>query len=147
MRLAAKFRPGKRLAAVAAFGAGLALVAASPAFAAPQSISVDPTTNLRDGQTVTVSGQGFPAGQTAYAAQCGRVGEKFGCHLDGFGSTRVGADGKISISVKVRKSFTAVHPLTGEVGGTVDCTKEPKCVVGAATRASGISNLVPIDFK
>ena len=56
--------------AVALLGGLLAVVPAAPA-AAASAITVTPSTNLVQGQTVSVSGTGYPANSTVGIIECG----------------------------------------------------------------------------
>lgn len=122
-------RPGRRarrsitalLAATAVLA--LTLVWAPSASAAPR-MTVSQTTNLEDGQTITVSGVGFTPNLKGIAVgQCktGYTGPN-DCNLAG-GATFRNADATGSIGTVTLKVATSF-------GGT-DCTKI-KCVIAAA---------------
>lgn len=122
----------------------VAIFTASPSFAAPtMEVSAK---ELKDGQTVTVSGAGFKPGLKQIAAgQCveGYTGPG-DCNLQG-GATFRNADDKGSIG-----TFTIV---VKQKFGAHDCTKV-KCVIaaaplpGAADKATISSNevIIPVTF-
>src|SRR5207248_11360486 len=62
----------QRAAVVLCGTATAAMLAGTPAFADAPAISVDPASGLSDGQTVSVTGSGFLAGDAVAAVQCTR---------------------------------------------------------------------------
>src|SRR6478609_6237289 len=99
------------------------LVTAPPSFAAP-ALSVSATTDLTDGQKITISGSGFAPNLSSIAiGQCikGYAGPS-DCNTAG-GATFRNADASGNVA-----SFTIV---VKEKFGAVDCTKQ-QCVVAAS---------------
>lgn len=113
------------LAAVAsvvtvAAGALVALVAlAGPAAAAGPSITVSPSTGLRSGQTLTVTGAGFtPDYPQMVVVQCAASATGAnGCDTNDVKFTKADAQGGFTVALTVRSSF-----------GSTDCTKVT-CIV------------------
>ncbi|MER6788107.1 enediyne antibiotic chromoprotein [Streptomyces sp. NPDC000658] len=114
-------------AVVAAFA-----VSASPASAAA-AVTASPSGGLTDGQTVTVTGTGFPAGSQVAVSQCR---ESTTC-TDALTKATVGADGAFTASYTVHKQFTATDWSTGAgTSVTVDCTVQ-QCQLVAYQDATG----------
>ncbi|KAF2774748.1 enediyne antibiotic chromoprotein [Streptomyces coelicoflavus] len=103
----------------AAAAAALAF-SAVPASAAP-ALAVSPGSGLSDGQSVTVTGTGFPAGTEVAVSQCR---ENTTC-TDTLVTATVGADGGFSAAYTVRREFTATDWSTGTgTPVTVDCAAQ-----------------------
>ncbi|WP_067568521.1 neocarzinostatin apoprotein domain-containing protein [Nocardia acidivorans] len=103
-----------------------ALTATAPARAdAPAALQVSATTELHDGQRVTVAGSGFQPGLAAVAVGLCKLGFTNGlkdCDLEG-GATfvNIGSDGGFgTLTLTVRPTFRAV-----------DCVQQ-QCVIAAA---------------
>jgi hypothetical protein len=112
---------GRAAAVAAAFG--LVLASAAPSFAAP-SLTVDATSGLKDGQTLTISGTGFAANLKSIAiGQCvqGYTGPA-DCNTSG-GAQFKNADASGNVA-----SFTIV---VKEKFGNHDCAKEVCLIAGA----------------
>jgi hypothetical protein len=96
-------------------------------FAGPTgpTVTVSPATGVKDGQTVTVHGTGFPASQpTVYALECSGTSGQAACDvgtLDATGHTD--ASGSFTAHVKVH---------TGAVGNGT-CKAGKTCYIAAAT--------------
>lgn len=106
-----------------AASAGITFKSTTPAGPA---VTVTPATGVKDGDTVSVSGTGFPASQpTVYALECGGTGGQADCDistLNASGSTDAsGSFGPISIKVH-----------TGAVGDKT-CNAGDTCYIAAAT--------------
>jgi hypothetical protein len=130
-----------RIAAITALGGALALTGGSAAFA-DSGLSVDPSTGLADGQTVTVSGSGYTAGSTAYVVEC--LHDGWQCDTANLLRVTVDADGTFSTPQVVHSSFAGVDPRTGETGGTVDCAVSACDVLAWAGTTE--SSAAPISF-
>jgi hypothetical protein len=122
-------KTGITVAAVAA----LSFFAAAPAVADPgagPSVSVNPSTDLVDGQSVSVTGAGYTAGQEFSVVQCG---QSQGVELCGWVAGPAGvvdADGNASTVLTVKATFVG-YDENGEEVGPVDCTAEgTTCTVG-----------------
>ncbi|WP_158883774.1 enediyne antibiotic chromoprotein [Amycolatopsis anabasis] len=139
----------RRLAAVFAAGAGVVLLAAAPASAATPEITVSPSTGLHDGQSVTVTGQGFAAGDQVGAMQCG-PGDWPAVSCDFADRSVVTTDsaGGFSTTVTVRAAFDGVSPVDGSPAGKVDCTATPGCSLrsGSIADSSVFASPVALGF-
>jgi hypothetical protein len=116
---------------------GSAVVAAFAVSAAPASaaaaVTVSPGSGLADGQTVTVTGTGFPAGAQVAVSQCR---ENTTC-TDALTTATVGADGGFTASYTVHKQFKATDWSTGAgTSVTVDCATQ-QCQLVAYQDATG----------
>jgi hypothetical protein len=128
---------------------GLTLSAGATASAAPAApmaapaISVTPQTNLSDGQTVTVAGQGLTPGTTYHVGECAPIDDQaYACAPTNV-SVVASADGTLQTPLTVLKSFGG-HDASGALH-PVDCA-ETECVIGVYDiNFSGGS--VPISFS
>ncbi|MCW3818942.1 enediyne antibiotic chromoprotein [Micromonospora sp. DR5-3] len=122
-------RAGITVAGVAA----LSFFAAAPALADPTaepSVSVNPSTDLKDGQSVTVSGAGYTAGQDFYVVQCGELQGAEVCDWVYGPAGVVDADGKVAALLNVKATFIG-YDENGDEVGPVDCTAAGSaCTVG-----------------
>ncbi len=85
------------------------------------SITIEPATGLTNGQTVTVTGRGFPANSTVGYAQCAVGGDPLqSCASSSSSSGIADASGAVSATV-------VVHAVIGTPGGLVDCSTEGAC--------------------
>lgn len=117
-------RPGRRLlAGVAALvlAAALGAPAARAEDAATAAIAVDPTTDLIDGQHVTVTGSGWEQYVVAIIYECSADLEQ--C-AGPFAFAGGDAHGAFTVDMILRATFT-------DEGGPVDCRTED-CVIAAA---------------
>jgi hypothetical protein len=100
-------------------------------------ITVEPSTDLVDRQTVTVRGTGFSANTTFGAAQCdptvGPDAGTEGCDLSTARTTTTDGNGDVQIDLQVRRIIIVQ-------GREVDCALSP-CTIGAAT----LSGSTPIE--
>lgn len=121
--------------AVPVAAAALALALPTAAFAAG-SVSVSPSSGLKDGQSVNVTGSGFPASTTIYVVECANLTGQAGCDITRLGQAQSDAGGKISAA------FT-VH--TGTIGnGTCDATHA--CYISAGDAAQTAHGAAQISF-
>ncbi|AQS65675.1 enediyne antibiotic chromoprotein [Streptomyces pactum] len=105
---------------------------AAPASAAP-AVTASPGSGLSDGQSVTVTGTGFPAGAEVAVAQCR---ENTTC-TDTLTRATVGADGGFTAPYTVREQFTATDWSTGTgTPVTVDCGTQ-QCQLVAYQESTG----------
>ncbi|MEU0290505.1 enediyne antibiotic chromoprotein [Streptomyces sp. NPDC006147] len=107
-------------------------LSAAPASAAP-AVTASPAGGLSDGQSVTVTGTGFPAGTQVAVSQCR---EDTTC-TDTLATATVGADGGFTAAYTVRKRFAATDWSTGTgTPVTVDCATA-QCRLVAYQDATG----------
>ena len=110
----------------------------------PPSITVTPSTNLLDGQTVTVEGSDFPSGSFVVLVECvdAASGGQSNCDLSNQMGT--GADASGSFSVTMRLSRLISTPAQG----TTDCAQPSTCIIGAGVPPDGSqgSAKAPIQF-
>ncbi|WP_326414916.1 enediyne antibiotic chromoprotein [Amycolatopsis sp. H20-H5] len=130
-------RVGKAVAALAA-GAGLVLLtvpSAGAAEAAAPAISVSPASGLSNGQAVTVTGTGFPAGAQVGASECSNgTWPDVRCDsADGVSAT-ADASGGFSVTLTVRTAFQGA----GQPAGPVDCLSAPGCAVRAGDTTGAV---------
>ncbi|HEY3000295.1 MAG TPA: neocarzinostatin apoprotein domain-containing protein, partial [Acidimicrobiales bacterium] len=94
----------------------------APAAPAP-TLTVDPATDLVDGQTVTVQAAGLVWTQSAVVIECAAGStSSAGCDFDTIEYVDVGADGTAAASVRV-------NALLATADGTVDCRLPGACVL------------------
>lgn len=106
-----------------------------------RTLTVEPSARLVDGQSVLVSGDGFPASALTGVAQCS---------ADGAGPSDCGplvlldtdADGAFTTTLELSEV------LTTPAGQTIDCASESACVVAAANAGNIAATLTkaPISF-
>lgn len=105
---------------------------AAPASAAP-AVTASPASGLSDGQSVTVTGTGFPAGAVIAVSQCRGTST---C-TDTLTKATVGANGGFTAAYTVRKQFTATDWSTGTGSTvTVNCATQ-QCQLVAYVEATG----------
>ncbi|MQY20898.1 neocarzinostatin apoprotein domain-containing protein [Nocardia macrotermitis] len=138
----------KRAMLAGALALTFAAMTAAPAVAdATATLHVDATTDLRDGQRITVSGSGFQPGLAAVAVGLCKQGYTNGltdCDLDG-GATfvNVGADGTFAtLTLTVRDHFKSIDCLRQqcEVAAAPLPGTQPAAVISANT------GLTPVTF-
>lgn len=114
----------------------------------PPVMTASPSTNLNDGQTVAVTGKGFRAGEELGLSECA-AGSTDGseCVLeDGLGNVgevKANRAGRISTTFNVARVITLI-------GGTIDCSEAPGCVIGAVDLedpTGTVISMVPISFN
>src|SRR5579871_2111711 len=111
-----------------AAAAVLAPTAAGAAGTAKPSLSVTPSTNLVDLQTVHVAGANFPAGADIATIQCikGSTGEA-GCDLSTLDYTPANSSGAFALDRSVRRILSTASD------SHYDCAKAPgACTLAAA---------------
>ncbi len=94
-------------------------------------VTADPSTGLVDGQTVTVTGTGFPQGESIGVVMCAReAGSDYGgrgveaCNIGRYASGAADADGRAVVSFAVRRTVV----LDGQ---EIDCASETgRCIIG-----------------
>lgn len=94
-------------------------------------VIVEPATGLVDGQTVSVSGQGFPAGVEVGVVMCTReAGREHGargvsaCNIGHVARGTTDGQGLVTVQFEVRR-------LQSLDGREIDCAEEPgRCIVG-----------------
>jgi hypothetical protein len=142
-----EFGIARRAAAVLAASAGVIALSATTALAAGPSATVSPASGLASGQTVTVSGSGFPGGATIGAVECNTFTDPAtaSCEVTDATTTAADAGGNFSLQLKVVSSFSGVNPANGgQPAGQVDCAAGCTVYVGTDT---GISVPVAISFQ
>jgi len=108
----------------------LLMVATAPPVAADIVVTVDPATNLADGQPVTVSGTGFAPNASVGTAQCSRASigshSTEDCDLSTSRTGSADSDGNASFTLRVKRTITTSHE-------TVDCASAADaCLIGMA---------------
>lgn len=107
------------------------VIVAVPASAATPKVTVSPSTNLKNGQVVTVTGTGFTPNWRVYVAQCGPVnsGTSANCK-PGAAVAQADAKGKVSLKFKV---------IIGKVGvfNDIPCDATHKCRVSVSNFGFG----------
>jgi len=123
-------------ATMALAGAAALVVLAQPAYADAPSISVSPASGLSDGQSVGVTGGGFPAGSGIAIVQCNAPSDpaQLSCNYADYVSTTADGAGAVSASIVVRSTFNGTNPVTGQPAGQVDCAAGP-CSIAAGSQA------------
>ena len=120
-----------------------ALVAdASIAFVGGPGVSLTPSTGLSDGQSVTVAGSGFTAGDTVYAVECLETAtSEAGCDTSTATPLTVSSTGMLS--------STYFKVVTGKIGtGTcgTSAANYASCIVEVANASGGDRGVATIDF-
>jgi len=126
---------------------GLVSVTNAAAVAGPKLV-VTPSTNLRNGESVHVSGSGFKAGDTVYLVEClAKAKGQAGCKVSGIPPYA-------TISATGRLPRTTFKVSTGKVGsgksaGTCGTNKAnlKNCAVSAGNAAGSDSAVAIITFK
>ena len=130
-----KSRLAKAAAAVFC-GAAAMLVVAPAADAAAPAITVSPASGLSNGQSVSVTGGGFPARGSIAVVQCNAPADpaQTSCNYADYVSTTADSSGAVSASIVVRASFTGTNPGTGQPAGQVDCAAGP-CTIAVGSQS------------
>lgn len=131
----------RRLVVLAIASAVLIVLGVSPAWAAP-AVSVSPSTNLVQGQTVTVRGSGLPPNESEAVLQCVSGGnDVFSfCDIGGFVSTTTDSNGSFSTSFTVRRILETSQ-------GRVDCASAPgRCIVAVSPFDTNYVASTPLSF-
>jgi hypothetical protein len=109
-------------------------------------LTVKPAVNLKNGETVSITGSGFKPGDTVFLVECQRTAKgQSGCNTPTTSlppSATIGSNGKFpAIKFKV---------TTGKVGAGLCGTKASnlkKCEVSAGNISGGDTASAPIAFK
>jgi hypothetical protein len=118
------------LSTLAFIGLSVAPAGADDLFVpAAAAIDATPSTDLLDGDIVTVSGTGFPAGAAIVIVQCLAGAGQAGCNLSQ--QTFVTADGAGAFSSGFRVSRLMY------IGGVTDCADPGACIIGAGVPPDG----------
>jgi hypothetical protein len=114
------------------------------AAASKQSLTITPSTGLKDGQVVQVVGKGYTAGTTYSVIECANKGAATGagdCDLRGIKVATADSTGTVTSPFPVAK---------GPIGASnVDCSVAPGCLLSVATAGSANPSEVaaaPISF-
>lgn len=111
-------------------------------------LTIKPSKNLTNGETVMVSGKGFTPGDSVYVLEC-VLGETStsgsGCNIGGL----VGPETISSKGVLPTVSFTVETGAIGTQGGTCGTTSSnaKACDISAGNPSGGDSTETPIAFK
>lgn len=111
--------------------------------AAGPKLKVTPSTNLKNGSTVKVSGSGFKKGDSVYVVEC-LVGAKGVAQCNEFGATPA------TINSKGMLPLTSFKVITGTIGSGTCGTKPSnlkKCDVSVGNAQGTDSAVFPIVFK
>jgi hypothetical protein len=106
-------------------------------------LTVTPSVNLKNGETVKVTGSGFKKGDFVYVVEC-LVGAKGGAQCNELGATPA------TITSKGVLPLTKFKVMTGSIGGGVCGTKPSnlkKCDVSVGNAQGTDSAVFPIVFK
>ncbi|MFZ1063008.1 MAG: neocarzinostatin apoprotein domain-containing protein [Acidimicrobiales bacterium] len=132
--------------ALGAFAVAALLVTSgvvSAGAASGPKLTVTPSTNLKNGETVKVSGTGFRKGDFVYVVEC-LVGAKSGAQCNELSATPA------TINSKGEMPVTKFTVSTGSVGGGTCGTKPSnlkKCDVSVGNAQGTDSAVFPIVFK
>ena len=120
-----------------------ALVVAMTACQPTPAVSVTPSTNLVDGQTVTVTGSGYSANATVGVVECPTGAYSLDdCDSETAHTLSTDDRGRFSTTVVVKSTINDGH----DVG--IDCTVRRSCVI-ASVYVHGFQGLAtaPLEFK
>jgi hypothetical protein len=132
---------------MAGLAVALGFVGAAPAQADAAQLTVSPTTGIADGQNLTVTGTGFPAGTAVFVVECAKSVTTHSCDIADAQKATVDSKGNVAASLPARRTFTGADPATGAPTGAVDCATAPGCVITAASdRTTTAVTPVPISF-
>jgi hypothetical protein len=124
---------------------GIVGVAAANAKTTPV-LTVKPAVNLKNGETVTISGSGFKPGDTVFLVECQRTAKgQSGCNTPTTSlppSALIGKSGKFS-EIKFKVTTGKVGP--GQCGTKASNLK--KCELSAGNISGGDTATAPIAFK
>nr|WP_042188156.1 enediyne antibiotic chromoprotein [Kibdelosporangium sp. MJ126-NF4] len=133
---------------VAAATFGLLVTANSAASADAPTLTVTPSTDLVDGQSVAAAVSGFKAGATVFVSECAVVAPNtIACDAPNAVQLTTDASGNGSTSVTAHKSFTG-YLGDGTPHGPVDCaTVTGGCLIAAGDSDHVDGALAPITFQ
>jgi hypothetical protein len=92
-------------------------------------LSATPSTNLKDGQKITVTGQDFRPNDSVTLVEC-PAGSTVGFECDGFGSVGNSIGVTVDPSGNISATFSVARLVTPGLG-SVDCAQAPGCFIGA----------------
>ncbi|MHB8335112.1 MAG: neocarzinostatin apoprotein domain-containing protein [Acidimicrobiales bacterium] len=111
------------------------------ALASP-TINVAPSTGLKNGETVTITGSGFTAGDSLYAVQClATATSATGCNVAGATPITANSDGTLPST-----TFTVTAGAIGPGACGTKAANARACVITVATAAGTDSGAAPIQF-
>ncbi|WP_405164835.1 enediyne antibiotic chromoprotein [Nocardia sp. NBC_01499] len=131
---------------------GTGLSAAPARAEAAPSISATPSSDLSDGDTITVTASGFDPNTKIYVGECAILAsDTLGCNVDDAKIVKPDGAGNASIPIVVRRSFDA-RDHNGNKQARVDCpTVVNGCMVAAGNddhdRSADQSARAPISFR
>jgi len=115
----------------------------SPIVLGPRHIKVAPSTKLKSGQTVVVTGSGFKPGDHVFVLEClTSVHSSAQCNLSTLKAATITAKGVLPA--------TRVKVLTGKIGTGTCGTKasnKKSCVISVGNAAKGDAAIAHISFK
>ncbi|WP_433241287.1 enediyne antibiotic chromoprotein [Streptosporangium sp. CA-135522] len=130
-----------KIGVAAALALGLATAfqsaagAAVPAAASAAAVSLTPSTNLADGDTVAVSATGLSPNTVYHVGQCAFVQSgAIACNQPQSVDVTTDANGAATTSIVVRRTFQGLAGSEGTPAGTVDCAAVA-CSIGLGTSA------------
>jgi hypothetical protein len=113
----------------------------------PPVMTATPSTGLEDGQTITVTGQGFSSRDELGLSECA-AGTTDGSEcvaeagLGNAAEVQANRHGRFTVSFNVARVITLID-------GTIDCSQAPGCVIGAIdleSETGAVTSMVPISF-
>ncbi len=106
----------------------------------PPVVTVTPSTNLLEGETVTVTGANFEANAGMGVVQCATPPSSSGsnCNVSGVKFITVGSDGAFSTTFVVHRMLYN--------GGTTDCAVAGACVIGVGSGDPSAGDTADITF-
>ncbi len=126
-------------------GLSSGLVGITSASAATPKVVVTPSTNLRNGETVHVSGSGFKPGDTVFVVECLRTAKgSAGCKLP------TGIPTSLTITATGLLPRSSFKVSTGKIGNGTCGTKKAnlaKCAISVGNASGGDTGVGPIVFK
>jgi hypothetical protein len=107
--------------------------------APPPVVSVTPTDDLLDGQSVTIVGDGLAINRPTLVSQCAVSGEFAGVCVGGTG-VLVGTDGHMELQLQVQQSIPIIGP-------PVDCTAPGTCAIVVRDRNLETAATIGLSFR
>ena len=107
----------------------------------PPTLSVTPSTNLLDRQTVTVTGSGYPADTSVVLLECldPPTADPFNCGYSSVHNVLSDGSGAISTTITVRR-------IVRTQGTSTDCATAGACVLLSGVNEVGDGATAPIQF-
>ncbi|MFI9203883.1 enediyne antibiotic chromoprotein [Streptomyces sp. NPDC053048] len=128
-----------KLATTAVLALGVSVAAQAPALAAEAQISVTPSDDLTDGQTVTVTVTDADPDTEYFIGQCGTVQRAQACDADTGTIYRTDDEGMAAFPFVVHRTFLGETP-EGRRVGAVDCTTV-RCYIGTGKPGEDLGNV------